>query len=88
MLDSLTPGELDEWIAYREIEPDPMERIVRLLAVGFAALCNVWGAKVKPVDFLPDTETEAEECTPSQASAAFRTQVASRGGTWQSGSPT
>jgi len=57
MLDSLTPEQFDEWLAYRELEPDPVERIVRVLCLGFAALCGAWGGKIEPSYFDPLAKT-------------------------------
>ena len=51
MLDRLTPGDFDEWLAYYELEPEPLERIITILGRGFAAVANGWGAKFKPEDF-------------------------------------
>lgn len=53
MLDRLTPGEFDEWLAYEEIEPDPLERIVTILGLGFAALSNALGVSLGPEYFDP-----------------------------------
>jgi hypothetical protein len=73
MLDDMTPRQLAEWIAFRNLEPDPTERICFILKLGFAALCNAWGGKVEPDDFEPKrAETKPEPAmSPNQAAMAF-----------------
>jgi len=61
LLDELTPEELDWWIAYRELEPDPIDRIAEILKLGFTTLCRCWGGKVTPDDFeIRPTAKEGE----------------------------
>lgn len=76
MLDGLLPGEFDEWLAYREIEPDPLERLFMILRLGFSAVCNAWGAKVEPQHIDPYLEQqdgrkrgEVNEVSPEQGAA-------------------
>ena len=51
MLDAISPQQLAEWVTYRKEHPDPFEVLIETLKVGFAALCQVQGAKVSPEDF-------------------------------------
>ena len=75
MLDGLLPGEFDEWLAYREIEPDPLDRLFTILRLGFSAVCNAWGAKVEPQHIDPYLEMQTgtaavqQEASPNQAVA-------------------
>lgn len=76
MLDGLDPGEFDEWLAYREIEPDPVDRIITILRLGFVYLCNAWGAKIDLTDIDPYMKATGEagsggggEVSPQQAAA-------------------
>ncbi len=61
MLDRLTPGQFDEWLAYDEIEPAPLQRIITILGLGFAALSNAWGNKLGPEYFDPHLAKLADE---------------------------
>lgn len=77
MLDGLDPGEFDEWLAYREIEPDPVDRIITILRLGFVYLCNAWGARTELADIDPYMKSVAGsgeasgggEVSPQQAAA-------------------
>jgi len=86
MLDRMTPGEFDGWLAYWKIEPDPARelwRIREILKEGFAALCTAWGAKVEPAAFDPVQEEQQDEqgapvareeyVSPEQGAALFST---------------
>lgn len=48
--------EFAEWIAFGNVEPFGYERIELAIAVAASAICNTWGAKVKPKDLIPDYE--------------------------------
>lgn len=68
MLDGIAPEVMDEWIAYRQIEPDPDQWLREILKRGLAAICNCLGAKIKPSDLDPVEDTkEPELVTPRQA---------------------
>ena len=71
MLERIEPGEFDWWVAYERLEPDPTERIVEILKLGFAGLCNCWGAKVEP-DYFDPKPKEPVEVAPQQAVAMLR----------------
>ncbi len=75
MLAGLTPGQFAEWIAYRRLEPDPVELIVEVMKLGFAAIVQTWGGKVEPSYFDPRSDRSKEETvnqTPEQTAAMFR----------------
>lgn len=38
-------------MAYREVYGDPLERIIETLKIGFASICQTWGAEIEPDDF-------------------------------------
>ena len=84
MLDGLTRDQFDEWLAYRTIEPDPLDRLFAILRLGFSAVCNAWGAKIEPKHIDPYLEKElaggagttaAEEMSPNQGAAMVRATV-------------
>jgi len=78
MLDAIEPREFDEWLAYRELEPEPMGRVIEILKVGFAALASAFsGVSVEPDYFEPQPEkgspvvAEDASMSPQQGAAAF-----------------
>lgn len=85
MLEGLQAEQFDEWLAYREIEPDPVERLFMILRLGFCAVANAWGAKVEPKHIDPYLEKDAgtssgdmttaggQEVSPDQAVAILST---------------
>jgi len=87
MLDAMEPGEFDEWLAYRKIEPDPLDRLFIILQLGFCILANAWGAKIEPHDidpFLkqasgasskPGESVQGQEVSPNQAAAMVKLAV-------------
>jgi len=67
MLDGLTPEQFDEWLAYREVEPDPLERLIEILKLGFVAVCASWGMHIRPEDIDPmAANSPGQEVTPTQ----------------------
>jgi len=70
--DWLGREKLDEWIAYYQIETDPLDRIATILTLGFSGVCAGLGMTgVEPKNFDPPAplagETIAEaELTPTQ----------------------
>lgn len=81
MLDELEPHQFDEWVAYRTLEPDPVERIVEILKRGFTALVLSWGGELDPDDLDPkdfSNDKRNEAMSPAQ-SAAMARQAISRG---------
>lgn len=51
LLETVTPGQFDEWLAYRKIEPDWIEILLETLRLGFASICCASGLKCEPADF-------------------------------------
>lgn len=45
MLDSMTPRQFDEWLAYRRLEPTWQDRLLFTLRRGITALLCAWGSK-------------------------------------------
>lgn len=83
MLDSLTVEEWNEQLAYDSIECDPLERIAAILKLGFAAICQAWGAELTVDHFEPlaSRKTGASEgyVAPDAQVAMLRTQIQSTG---------
>lgn len=74
MLDSITPEKWAEWIAFRHLEPDPMDRIITILKLGLAAVCwSLGNNAVEPDQFdpLPSRAKTEPEFSPTQAAMAF-----------------
>jgi len=69
LLDTVTPQEFDEWVAYKKLEPDKLDRLRTIITTGLLALCNSWDCKMKPKDLDPilKDEEQAEEVTPEEA---------------------
>lgn len=74
MLDQIEPRQFDEWVAWRRLNPDPVERIATILKLGLAASANAWGAAIEPdqLDPLNPTPDEAPDMSPEQMAAAVR----------------
>lgn len=69
MLDGLTPDQFAEWRAFRRLEPDPMERIIQILKLGFATLA---GGGIDPEQFdLKPSRAPEPAASPTQAAMAF-----------------
>jgi hypothetical protein len=84
ILDRLTPADVDQWVALREIEPDPMRRIADILTRGFALLAQCWGWKGNPDLLDPEKDEEGKDpaheaplLSPTQAAAAWSVIAAS-----------
>jgi len=61
MLDEITEREFRDWMAYDRIQPFGAERDDIRMALGFAAMCNTWGGKVKVESFMPFTDYDQGE---------------------------
>ncbi|KKN79789.1 hypothetical protein LCGC14_0336440 [marine sediment metagenome] len=83
MLDSLTVEQWNEQLAFDSIEGDSLERIAAILKLGFAAICQVWGADLTVDHFEPlesRKSVESDGYTPPNAQVAvLRTQIDSTG---------
>ena len=69
LMDELTPEEFDQWLAYRQIEPDPADRLIEIVKRGLFLLCNSWGARVKLEELDPGHVEPNSLATPNQAVA-------------------
>lgn len=79
MLDELTPRQFDEWIAYRTIEMDPVDRLIEILKRGFSVLSGAWGGSgMEPDDFDPQPNDDHDEAMSPAQSAAMARQAISR----------
>ena len=78
-LDTITPRQFDEWVAYDRLEPDKMDRQREILTRGLVYLCNSWGGEVAMIDIDPYYEEPSpEEVSPAEA--AKRLKAAYPGG--------
>lgn len=76
MLDELTPRQFDEWVAYRTIEPDPIERICEILKRGFSVMASMGGGKMEPDEFdLKTCDDGNEAMSPAQSAAMARQAI-------------
>lgn len=54
VLDGLTPEQFDEWIAYRQIEADPFERLMKTIKIiGLYVIAALGGKDVTFEDLDP-----------------------------------
>ena len=72
-LDTVTPQQFDQWVAFDSIEVDPVDRIRRILIAGFLGLLGAWGCKLEPEDLDPQMRIETtRKATPNEAVALFQ----------------
>lgn len=66
---SMTPEQMDGWIAFNRLEPLGVERLIEVLKLGFAAVCGAWGAELEPDNFDPlpadESDSGADELSES-----------------------
>jgi len=68
MLDRVSPKQFDEWVAFDQLEPPPIDRLIAIVRTGLVALCQAWGVKLTPEDLDPWLKEEAaQEVKPTQA---------------------
>jgi hypothetical protein len=76
VLDSLTPSDMDEWVAFEEIEPDPMETLIEVVKLGFSTVMAAWGAEIAPDYFDPRKQDkqggEVVDASPNQQVAFLK----------------
>lgn len=73
MLDDINERQFSEWRAYDRIQPFGDERQDLRSALGFSAVCNLWGGKTKVEHFMPFTDyNEAELDAKREIDAARR----------------
>lgn len=65
----LTPEQVAKWRAFRQLQPDGMERLIEVCKIGFSLLANAWGAHCEPDDLepYPEKRTPELEASPNQA---------------------
>lgn len=84
MLDGLTPGEFDEWLAYESLEPFWFDRAERQWALIAASIGRWIGVKdVEPKNFMI-CEQQAPDLSPKDMAATLR-GVFGGYGNWRSG---
>ena len=72
-LDTVTPQQFDEWVAFDSIEVDQVDRIRRVLISGFIGLLGSWGCKVEPEDLDPQMRVDnTRNATPQETVAIVR----------------
>ena len=68
MLDTVSPKQFDEWVAFDQLEPPPIDRLIAIVRTGLVALCQAWGVALTPNDLDPWLkEIESQEVKPDQA---------------------
>ncbi len=82
MTDAVTPQQFDEWVAYKQLEPDKLDRLRVILLRGLTFLCNIQSdGKVEYKDLDPHyEEPQAEPEFVSPEEAVRRMQGSSWGG--------
>jgi len=78
-LDELTPEQLAEWRAFRQIEPNPIERLREVLKRFAASQCvGPDRQPVEPAEFDPwDDSDETAEVSPDAAVAGLKAATGS-----------
>jgi hypothetical protein len=73
MLDTIEPGVLNELMAAERLDPEPAERLVETLKLGFAFMANVLAHTdtVSPSDFEPYAERRKDEQEPGGSESAL-----------------
>ncbi len=72
MLDTMTQEQFNERVAYKQLEPDKLDRLRVIVTRGFQCLCNSWGSKIAEKDLDPDFVEEPQEVTPDQLAALMK----------------
>ena len=69
----MTPQAMDEWRAFRRLQPDQLKRIAEILKLGLTAVANAFGGRWEPDDFDPlkgaAIETADHEASPNAAAS-------------------
>lgn len=73
-MDAITPEQFDEWIAFRQIEADPFERLMASIRlIGLYVVTALGGKDVTLEDLDPLGPQEAhEKASPKQWQAMMR----------------
>lgn len=73
MLGEIDERQFTEWKAFDKLQPFGAERDDLRSALGFSAVCNLWGGKTKVEHFMPFTDfNEAELDAKREIDAARR----------------
>ncbi len=75
MLDEIGSRQFEEWLAFREIEPGPIERLREIVKTGFAALAKTRGADVRPRDFDRWDRDDSDVITDANRAVDFLQQA-------------
>jgi len=62
----MTPREFDEWMAFRQLEPDPEDRRAEILKRGFAMLAASFSGQSIDPNILDPKPHEEQTATPNQ----------------------
>ena len=75
--DTISPEVFDAWVAFDQVEEEPLTRIAEILKLGFASLVSTWGAEVTPEQFEPRREARAAKhvAGPAEAAAVMRAAI-------------
>ena len=79
-MNELTWSEWQEQLAYDSVAYDPVERLIEVCKLGFAALCQSWGVEVTTDHFEPDASRKTGEdadgyTSPDAQVAQLRPQI-------------
>jgi hypothetical protein len=75
-LDTITPRQFDEWVAFYRAEPDQTDRLRVIITGGFLALSHAWGVEIEPRDLDPFLDEESADSTMTPEAAAAAAQLA------------
>lgn len=81
MLDSITPEQFSEWLAYDQIQPFGPERDDLRMGISTSALMNLQldkkSKRIKPMDLMPYTEKpQPKRQTPEEMLNVFKAMTA------------
>lgn len=69
ILNSIDAREMDEWIAFDQIEPELIETLIGVCKLGFSSVVRAWGGEVTPDTFDPRKQKKDEENNMTDSSA-------------------
>lgn len=78
VLDTITPEQFNEWIAYRQLESDPFERLLACIKlIGLYVVTALGGKDVKLEDLDPlrPDEERYDKASPKQWQALIRARA-------------
>lgn len=71
-LDTLTPQQFDELLAFESLEGFGMEKLQHTMALGLSVIAQCLGAKVEWWQLVPGAEDPTETLSPDKAASFFR----------------